>query len=895
MYRKHRDILSMWVVATLLACGLAAPSRGWAQQGGFALGEPIRLGQRWTHLNYVAGYWGEPFGPLDRGIPSWSPDGSKILLLKGSPGDVDNAPEVSTYDLYVVNVDGTNPVLLGKTSRIGLRSTVWSPDGSKILFPRAREREEDLYDLYVMNADGTNPTLLGNMSLAYYDGYVNVQHKAVWSPDGSKIVFPRARERGEELYDLYVVNTDGTNPPVLLTANLPSNLGPPERQLVWPPRWSPDGTKIAFEAAAPSSSLFVINADGTNLVRLRSDSHWTLRNPRWTPDGTKILLTASPRVYPDNPNLINTPREIAVINADGTNLIQLTKTHVPLSYETDSPDGSKIAFLSLEEGSSSEEHGLYVINADGTNFIRLMSIETKYEYDAVGFEWSQDGTKIIFWHSVDRCNQPSCFLYRTIYVVNADGTKPVKVLRSLDEDLLSWSPNGTRFAFSYDDGGVTETSVVNADGTTLVRLSGFNYNGWEPYGGWSPDGTKIAFSSRRFGLVVTNADGTNAVPLYESLYNIEWSPDGSKILGSGVNGYFFVVSVSDAPPAPPLPPEHGNTRDEATVVAPDSTTAGDLTYQDVDYFQIDVTEPGRLMVETTGTTDTVGYLQGAQGQTLAGDDDAGTETNFRIGRDVTPGRYYVAVVGGKGRTATGAYTLDVRLVAGEGAAPAEHGNIRAHATRVDVNTATAGALEQRGDVDYFRVTLPQAGMLTVETTGDTDTVGYFGGADGRWLSRNDDQDGDVNFRIVRQVSAGTYYVAVVGGAGRTVTGAYTFHVRFTADGAAADHGDTRERATRVDVNTQTDGALERAGDVDYFRVAVLRAGRLTVETTGTTDTFGYVGGAAGGWLMQDDDGGTERNFRIARDVAAGTYYIAVVGKNRTATGPYTLAVRLTDE
>ena len=47
--------------------------------------------------------------------------------------------------------------------------------------------------------------------------------------------------------------------------------------------------------------------------------------------------------------------------------------------------------------------------------------------------------------------------------------------------------------------------------------------------------------------------------------------------------------------------------------------------------------------------------------------------------------------------------------------------------------------------------------------------------------------------------------------------------------------------------------------------------------------------------MQDDDGGTDRNFRIARDVAAGTYYVAVVGKNRTATGPYTLAVRLTDE
>ena len=331
------------------------------------------------------------------------------------------------------------------------------------------------------------------------------------------------------------------------------------------------------------------------------------------------------------------------------------------------------------------------------------------------------------------------------------------------------------------------------------------------------------------------------------------------------------------------------------MVAPDSTTAGDLGYKDVDYFQIDVTEPGRLTVETTGATDTVGYLQGAQGQTLAGDDDAGAETNFRIGRDVTPGRYYVAVVGGDGRTATGPYTLDVRLTAGGGAVPADHGNTRAHATRVDVNTDTAGALEQRGDVDYFRVTIPQAGTLTVETTGDTDTIGYFGGAGGRWLSRNDDREGDVNFRIVRQVNAGPYYVAVVGGEGRTATGVYTFHVRFTADGAAADHGNTRERATRVEVNTQTGGALDRAGDVDYFRVAVPRAGRLTVETTGTTDTFGYVGGATGSWLEQDDDSGMETNFRIVRDVESGTYYVAVVGRNRTATGAYTLAVRFAAE
>lgn len=543
---------------------------------------------------------------------------------------------------------------------------------------------------------------------------------------------------------------------------------------------------------------------------------------------------------------------------------------------------------------------------------------------------------------------------------------------------------------------------------------------------WSPDGTKIAFTAVSYStgggrgapyIYVMDANGDNPVRLTRGDWPA-WSPDGTKIaFNFGRESRESDIYVMPSGFSALTPTEHGDTRERATAVGPDSTTPGTLEQRgDVDYFRVDVTQAGRLTVGTTGATDTVGYLQNQEGRHLAGNDDAGPEGNFEIVREVEPGTYYVAVVGGEGRTATGAYTLHVRFTAGDGAGsggpasdhgntraeaapvgvntrtsaaleragdvdyfrveithqagslvvettgttdtfgyvggasggwlaqnddggtesnfritrdvmagtyyvvvvgynrteigaytlavrftgsggggggegPAEHGNSRAQATRVAVDTNTTGALERAGDIDYFRVEVPAAGQLRVATSGDTDTFGYFGGADGRWLSQNDDNGTDVNFRIVRQVPAGTYYVAVVGGEGRTATGAYTFHVGFTADDAAADHGDTRERATRVEVNTQTDGGLDRAGDVDYFRVAVPRAGRLTVETAGTTDTFGYVGGASGGWLMQDDDGGTERNFRIVRDVAAGTYYVAVVGFNRTATGPYMLAVR----
>ena len=82
-----------------------------------------------------------------------------------------------------------------------------------------------------------------------------------------------------------------------------------------------------------------------------------------------------------------------------------------------------------------------------------------------------------------------------------------------------------------------------------------------------------------------------------------------------------------------------------------------------------------------------------------------------------------------------------------------------------------------------------------------------------------------------------------------------------------EHGDTREQATLLTLSVRTTGevgetggddgfqinvgtargaevagAVEQAGDADYFRVEVSEAGRLTVETTGTTDTGGRATG-----------------------------------------------------
>src|SRR5205807_211691 len=85
-----------------------------------------------------------------------------------------------------------------------------------------------------------------------------------------------------------------------------------------------------------------------------------------------------------------------------------------------------------------------------------------------------------------------------IYLVHADGSGPVNVTNSPDNDGLSdWSPDGTRMAFVSDRDGNWEIYVMNADGSGLRNLSNNPSLDREPT--WSRDGTRIAFYSERDG------------------------------------------------------------------------------------------------------------------------------------------------------------------------------------------------------------------------------------------------------------------------------------------------------------------------------------------------------------------------------------------------------------
>ena len=100
-----------------------------------------------------------------------------------------------------------------------------------------------------MRADGSGLVRLTN------DG-TEKGARVAWSPDGTKIAFHAYRD---STADIFIVNTDGTNPRALTTH--PAN----DRF----PIWSPDGTRIAFASTREvDDEIWLMNADGTHLARL---------------------------------------------------------------------------------------------------------------------------------------------------------------------------------------------------------------------------------------------------------------------------------------------------------------------------------------------------------------------------------------------------------------------------------------------------------------------------------------------------------------------------------------------------------------------------------------------------------------------------------------------------
>ena len=141
-------------------------------------------------------------------------------------------------------------------------------------------------------------------------------------------------------------------------------------------------------------------------------------------------------------------------------------------------------------------------------------------------------------------------------------------------------------------------------------------------------------------------------------------------------------------------------------------------------------------------------------------------------------------------------------------------------TRAGREGPVIGRIDPGDDIDYFYLELDGSGSLTVETTGNLDTIGELQNSSGTRLSSDNNGGTDSNFRIDHAVSAGKYYVKVTSSGGRTGSYEIQAHLLYHAvDSGPMWMPDANLRAAvgqvlGVDGNALTQQAMEGLTGLD---------------------------------------------------------------------------------
>ncbi len=224
--------------------------------------------------------------------------------------------------------------------------------------------------------------------------------------------------------------------------------------------------------------------------------------------------------------------ELFVMNADGSNPVNLTKTpDVHEMYPHVSPDGTKICFTVDEEKSGAKIRYVYMMNMDGTG-------RTKVAQRARQACWGPDSKTIAYLKSKYDKFQINDFATQGIVFYNTE-TKETREHPNKDIHHLyniCWSKNGQWIVATVHAGmGYQHTNLaIEVNGGKVYDLG---LDGCRP--DLSPDGKQIAWGLSDNIIAVADIDLESSVPKVSNqrnvivddkhVYHTEWSPDGKYI------------------------------------------------------------------------------------------------------------------------------------------------------------------------------------------------------------------------------------------------------------------------------------------------------------------------------------------------------------------------------
>jgi Tol biopolymer transport system component len=319
------------------------------------------------------------------------------------------------------------------------------------------------------------------------------------SPDGGTILYVvtyYSLESNKPNSDIYAIDILGENS-VRLTDNAASD---------GQPRWSPDGSSIAFISSRESGrQIWTMNPDGSGQRRI-TDISTGIDAFEWTPTGTHFLYTSS--VYPDCENdACNKARDeekeknpvkaklidalpyrvwnswrdgkyshVFAMPSAGGLPVELT----PGPYDTPpidiggnqdftaSPDGREVAYVKNTDRmlAASTNNDIWLVNIDGTN-ARCITADNKANDNQPVY--SPDG-KYIAYRSMERAGYEADKYDLKIYERGSKRTWTLTtgVDRSVDE--IIWSRDSRRILFTAQDGPYKSLFEVPVEGGDVLRV-----------------------------------------------------------------------------------------------------------------------------------------------------------------------------------------------------------------------------------------------------------------------------------------------------------------------------------------------------------------------------------------------------------------------------------------
>jgi len=324
------------------------------------------------------------------------------------------------------------------------------------------------------------------------------------SPDGKRIVYVRNSAdtfTDRRVSNLWVINFDGSDHHPLTAGTFSDSS----------PRWSPDGTRIAFISDRDGKSQLYVRWIESGQTAKLTDLENSPAGISWSPEGRQIVFTSlvpaaplkiatlpsapegakwadPPRIYEDLIYRFNGPgylkpgySQIFVISADGGAPRQLTTGNFPHGPATGDLGGSYVTWA--PEGKS------LIVSMNGTPDYEYDPFHTElFEIPLAGGslkqithrngpnqspEISPDG-KLIAYTGFDDRYQGHQTTY--LYICNRDGSNPRVVTPKLDRDVSSphWSDDGKGLFFTYADQGDTKLAYLPLDGSPKILAGHLN-------------------------------------------------------------------------------------------------------------------------------------------------------------------------------------------------------------------------------------------------------------------------------------------------------------------------------------------------------------------------------------------------------------------------------------